>query len=160
MSEHDDRIEQLVQTVPTIQRTRIQQVLRALSALAAVVAFVALTVAIVGFVQTADLANCTNDNLGVRNLPSVRDREAQDVLNSADLVLGQALSQASDSEAAALLALASPDKGVRLQAFHEIVAAQQAIASAESINVTAHHVYQQTRAADDKIRDANPIGKC
>lgn len=76
MTEHEQRIEELIHTKPKIERTRWQKFLLVLQVLAGVVAFVSLAgVAVVG-VRGNGLASCVNSITGDQNPVSARDAQA------------------------------------------------------------------------------------
>lgn len=134
MNEHEARIQELVSTPPKFERTRWQKIGRVVSIVCNVAAIVSIIAVVVVSVQNSNLANCTNSNLGARNVPNVDDRIATDNLFRTQKNELKILADPTEPLATKRLAFAA--------------------------YLSAFDTYQKTRARDDKIRANNPIGQC
>lgn len=82
MTEHEQRIEQLMTEMPKIERTFAEKIERAIAWIAAVVAAAALTVAVVDADRSAEIASCTHTSIGAVDLLFARQLRDLQVLTS------------------------------------------------------------------------------
>jgi hypothetical protein len=74
MTEHDDRVEQLVRNAPPIQRSVWQRLGRLVAAVAMVCSFVGLGIGAYAGLKAQQIAHCTNANIDARGQVQIRRR--------------------------------------------------------------------------------------
>src|SRR4051812_2598133 len=83
MTEHEDRVEQLIRNDPPIQRSVWQRLGRLVARVAMVCSFLGLAAGAYGGLRAQQIAHCTNTNLDARGVVQIKEAAATRVFAQA-----------------------------------------------------------------------------